>query len=73
MLIMLTTNFTFQYLKELVCYLDEWRATVEGRIGFDDDQKQHMLLSAATDNGIRTTGMCACDDDIALRCLTIYS
>ena len=33
----LTTNFTFQYLKELICYLDEWRETVEGRIGFDDE------------------------------------
>ena len=37
--------------------LDEWRTTVEGRIGFDDDQKQLLLLSAATDNGIRITGM----------------
>jgi len=70
---MLTTNFTFQYLKELICYLDEWRETVEGRIGFDDDQKQCMLLSAAMDNGIRITGMCASDDTIGLICMFYYS
>ena len=47
-----------QFLKELICYLDEWRATVAGRSGFDDDQKQHKMLSAANDNGIRITGVC---------------
>ena len=49
-----------QFLKELICYLGKWRATVEGRPGFNDDQRQHMLLSAATDNGIRITDMWAC-------------
>ena len=30
-----------------------------------------MLLSAATDNDIRITGMCTCDDNIMPRCFTI--
>ena len=34
--------------------------SVEGRPGFDDDQKQRMLLSATTENGIRITGVCVC-------------
>ena len=51
---------TFQFLKELISYLDEWKATVDGRPGFDGDQKKHMLLSAATDNGVRITGVCEC-------------
>ena len=38
--------------------------TLLGRVesyksGFDDDQKQHMILSAATDNGIQITGVCS--------------
>ena len=53
-------NFLFKFLKELVCYLDQWKASVEGRPGFDDDQKQRMLLSATTENGIRITGVCLC-------------
>ena len=53
-------SFLFQFLKELLHYLDQWKATVESRPGFDDDQKQRMLLSAATDNGIRITGVCVC-------------
>ncbi|XP_065920903.1 uncharacterized protein [Dysidea avara] len=44
-----------EFLKELISYLDEWKATVDGRPGFDGDQKKHMLLSAATDNGVRIT------------------
>ena len=50
-------SFLFQFLKELVRYLDQWKATVECRPGFDDDQKQQMLLSATTENGIRITGL----------------
>ena len=53
-------SFLFQFLKELVFYLDQWKGTVECRPGFDDDQKQRMLLSAATENGIRITGVCVC-------------
>ncbi|XP_065906892.1 uncharacterized protein [Dysidea avara] len=49
-------DFRMEFLKELVCYLDQWKASVEGRPGFDDDQKQRMLLSATTENGIRITG-----------------
>jgi len=37
--------------------LDEWKVTVEARAGFEDDEKQHMMLSTATENGIRITGM----------------
>ncbi|XP_065907422.1 uncharacterized protein [Dysidea avara] len=48
-------DFRMEFLKELVCYLDQWKASVEGRPGFDDDQKQRMLLSATTENGIRIT------------------
>ncbi|XP_065908884.1 uncharacterized protein [Dysidea avara] len=48
-------DFRMGFLKELVCYLDQWKASVEGRPGFDDDQKQRMLLSATTENGIRIT------------------
>ena len=53
-------NFLFKFLKELVCYLDQWKASVEGRPGFDNDQKQRMLLSATTENGIRITGVSVC-------------
>ena len=53
-------NLLFKFLKELVCYLDQWKASVEGRPGFDDDQKQRMLLSATTENGIRITGVSVC-------------
>jgi len=31
-----------------------------------------VLLSTATDNGIRITGMCACDDDIKFSVLLLY-
>ena len=29
--------------------MDQWKATVEARPGFDDDQKQHMVLSSPTE------------------------
>jgi len=44
-------------LEELLGYLDEWKITVKARPGFEDDEKQHMILSTATENGIRITGM----------------
>jgi len=47
----------FWFLKELLDYFDEWKITVKARPGFEDDKKQHMILSTATENGIRITGM----------------
>jgi len=53
-----------------VCYLDEWRATVEAI--FDDDQRQYMLLSAATDNGIRVLESQVCGHVLKGLCIMFY-
>jgi len=38
-----------------VTYLDHWKTTVKRRDGFSEEDKESMLLSKITDNGIRIT------------------
>lgn len=46
-----------QWLKEdFLGYLNEWEVSVEQRPGFTSSQKNMMLLSRETIEGLRTTG-----------------
>ena len=46
-----------QWLKEdFLGYLNEWEESVEQRTGFTSSQKNMMLLSRETIEGLRTTG-----------------
>ena len=38
-------------------YLDEWEESVDGREGFSPSQKNMMMLSKETRDGLKLTGM----------------
>ena len=37
---------------------------MDSRQGFNDEQKQHMVLNSASDNGMRITGTYACKQEV---------
>ena len=48
---------TLQWLREeFLPYLDDWKASVNQRCGFSSAQKQKMLLSRETMDGLTITG-----------------
>ena len=47
--------YNMQYLRELLAYLDHQKITVHGGEGYSDEDKESMLLSKMTENGIRIT------------------
>ena len=45
------------FLKEVISYLDHWKASVGSRAGFSDEEKKSMMLSRTTEKGMRMTSM----------------
>jgi len=53
--------------------MDNWKTSVEARVGYTAQQKQHNLLSDLTMEGISITGGLSCIEIIVLQTLTFYS
>lgn len=48
-------------MKEIVAYLKHWKSTVQKRDGFNDEEKESMVLSRTTENGMKITSKnCSC-------------
>ena len=52
-----------------MAYLDHWKITVRGRDGYSDKDKESVLLSKITENGIRNTGELS--SERTLQCNTV--
>lgn len=53
--------FNTQWLEDgFLGYLDRWESSVQGRQGFTPAEKELMLLSRETREGLRITGMYIC-------------
>ena len=51
--------FDLQWLtEEFLPYLDHWEKTVSEREGYSNAEKNMMLLSQETGDGLRITGTC---------------
>lgn len=48
-------DFRLFFLKEVISYLDHWKASVDSRAGFSDEEKKSMMLSRITEKGMRMT------------------
>lgn len=46
----------FQFLKDFLKYLSDWKTSVDIRTGFTNTEKETMFLAAPTYEGIQTTG-----------------
>ena len=56
--ITITIKLCFKYLsKEFLPYFEKWKESVACRPGFEDAEKNRMLLSQATLDGILITGI----------------
>ena len=51
-------SFVFKWLKDdFLSYIDSWESSVQSREGYTASQKNMMLLSRETREGLRITGM----------------
>ena len=56
-----------------MAYLDHWKKTVQERDGYSEEDKESMLLSKTTENGIRITSKYEVESNFSHFTLDIFS